>query len=127
MKTVKQIPGAMTVVDLATGKETHEPMAWTMLPPAADKCQVCARKHEPRLLRSKPTSRPRWTHPITSGRGRACSIAASIPSWSPRFSVPRMRCRRKRDGRPCGNARSARNHEAGSLTRPVPIADRPKG
>jgi ribosomal protein L28 len=47
MKTVKQIPGAMTVVNLATGKETHEPMAWTMLPPAADKCQVCARKHEP--------------------------------------------------------------------------------
>ena len=47
MKTVKHIPGAMTEVDLATGKETHKTMAWKVLPPAAGQCQVCARKHEP--------------------------------------------------------------------------------
>lgn len=47
MKAVKHIPGAMTEVDLATGKETHKTMAWHVMPPAADKCQACARKHEP--------------------------------------------------------------------------------
>jgi hypothetical protein len=45
--TIKQIPGALTEVDLTTGKETHKPMAWNVLPPAADKCQVCAVKHAP--------------------------------------------------------------------------------
>jgi hypothetical protein len=47
MKQVKQIPSTLARVDLSTGRETHEPMAWKVLPPSADKCQVCAIKHEP--------------------------------------------------------------------------------
>jgi|SRR5215813_738604 len=47
MKAVKQIPGAVTEVDTVTGKETHKPMSWNVLPPPADKCQICARDHDP--------------------------------------------------------------------------------
>jgi len=37
----------MTVVDMKTGKEEHKPMAWKVLPPPKDCCQICAVKHEP--------------------------------------------------------------------------------
>jgi hypothetical protein len=47
MKTVKQIPSTVTEVDLRTGKETHKSAAWNVPPPAPDKCQVCAVKHDP--------------------------------------------------------------------------------
>lgn len=46
-KAVKAIPGAVTKIDIETGKETHEPMTWTVIPPDASKCQVCAQTHEP--------------------------------------------------------------------------------
>lgn len=46
-KAVKEIPSAMTKVDLQTGKETHEPVVWKVIPPPADKCQICAGTHEP--------------------------------------------------------------------------------
>jgi hypothetical protein len=43
---VRQIPGTVTHVDAETGKVIkHEGMAWKMLPPAADKCQICAVAH----------------------------------------------------------------------------------
>jgi hypothetical protein len=45
VKSVTQIPSVATKVDLVTGEETHEPAAWTILPPPADKCQVCAVKY----------------------------------------------------------------------------------
>ena len=48
-KAVRQIPGTVTHVDIATGKERHEGMAWNVLPPAPDKCQICAVKHEPEI------------------------------------------------------------------------------
>jgi hypothetical protein len=41
---VREIPSTMTVLD-ATGKETHKPMAWKVIPPPKDHCQVCGRKH----------------------------------------------------------------------------------
>jgi hypothetical protein len=44
---VKQIPGTVTKVDIATGKETHEGMAWNILPPPKHCCQICGRAHEP--------------------------------------------------------------------------------
>jgi len=44
-RAIRQIPSTVTEVDLATGRETHKPAAWDILPPAADKCQVCAVKH----------------------------------------------------------------------------------
>jgi hypothetical protein len=47
MKPVKQIPGTLTRIDTSTGQETHESMGWNVLPPSADKCQVCAAKHAP--------------------------------------------------------------------------------
>lgn len=47
-KSTIQIPGSMTEVDSATGKETHKPMAWSMLPPAKGKCQICAADHGPK-------------------------------------------------------------------------------
>lgn len=43
----RTIPGTVTKVDMTTGEETHEPMAWKVMPPAKDKCQICAVKHEP--------------------------------------------------------------------------------
>lgn len=46
-KPIRQIPGTITVVE-ADGNETHKPMAWTMMPPPPDCCQICARKHDPR-------------------------------------------------------------------------------
>jgi hypothetical protein len=45
MKATKHIPAAVTTVDLATGKETHEAAAWALLPAPADCCQICAMKH----------------------------------------------------------------------------------
>lgn len=36
----------MTEVDMKTGAETHKPMAWSIMPPPKDKCQICAVKHE---------------------------------------------------------------------------------
>jgi hypothetical protein len=44
-KVVKQIPSTVTKIDLSTGKETHKAAAWNVLPPASDKCQICAVKH----------------------------------------------------------------------------------
>lgn len=46
-KPTKQIPSIVTEVDLSTGKETHKPMAWNVMPPPKDKCQICAVKHDP--------------------------------------------------------------------------------
>jgi hypothetical protein len=46
-KAVRRIPGAVTKVDLATGEETHEAAAWTVLPPPAGACPICAVKHGP--------------------------------------------------------------------------------
>lgn len=46
-KSVKHIPASVTVVDLATGKETHEAGAWHVIPPPKDCCQICAVKHAP--------------------------------------------------------------------------------
>lgn len=37
----------MTEIDLATGEQTDKSMTWGMLPPPADCCQICGRKHEP--------------------------------------------------------------------------------
>jgi len=45
--SVTQIPSTVTKVDLATGEETHEAAAWTVVPPPADACPVCAVKHGP--------------------------------------------------------------------------------
>jgi hypothetical protein len=47
VKSVKEIPSAVTKVNLKTGEETHERMSWNILPPPADRCQVCAVKHVP--------------------------------------------------------------------------------
>jgi hypothetical protein len=47
MKPVKQIPGTVTEVDLATGKEMHKASAFDMLPPPADMCQICGVDHLP--------------------------------------------------------------------------------
>lgn len=46
-KAVKEIASSKTTIDLKTGEETHEPIAWKVLPPRADHCQICATKHEP--------------------------------------------------------------------------------
>lgn len=43
---VRQIAGSVTVVD-DSGKETHRPMAYGVLPPAEDACQICAGRHPP--------------------------------------------------------------------------------
>lgn len=32
---------------MTTGEDTHKPMAWNMLPPPKDKCQICAVAHPP--------------------------------------------------------------------------------
>lgn len=47
-KPVREIPAVVTKVDLETGEETHEPMTWKVIPPAADKCQICAGGHGPK-------------------------------------------------------------------------------
>lgn len=47
MKAARHIPASVTKVDVATGKETHEAAAWTVMPPPADCCQICAHKHAP--------------------------------------------------------------------------------
>ena len=47
VKAAREIPSSMTVVDTATGEETHQPMAWKVIPPPKDHCQICGRKHEP--------------------------------------------------------------------------------
>ncbi len=46
-KAIKEVPSVITNVNVTTGKETHEPMSWKVLPPSGDKCQVCAWVHEP--------------------------------------------------------------------------------
>src|ERR1700676_1970160 len=45
-KAANQIPATVTVVDIATGEETHKPMAWNVLPPPAGHCQVCGVEHD---------------------------------------------------------------------------------
>jgi hypothetical protein len=45
------IPTTMQTVDMATGTvQKTEEVRWGMMPPAADKCQVCAVAHEPHLF-----------------------------------------------------------------------------
>jgi hypothetical protein len=44
-KAVKAIPMAITEID-AEGKEVHRSGAWGVLPPAKDKCQICAVDHQ---------------------------------------------------------------------------------
>lgn len=45
------IPVAMQTVDAATGTvQSTQEVRWGMMPPAADKCQVCAVDHEPHLF-----------------------------------------------------------------------------
>lgn len=46
-KPARTIPGTVTKVDMTTGKETSEPMAWHIVPPPKDACQICAVKHPP--------------------------------------------------------------------------------
>ena len=46
-KPIVNLPSTVTVVDLKTGKEEHRPGGLKIMPPAADKCQVCAMKHDP--------------------------------------------------------------------------------
>ena len=46
MKAALEIPSTLTKVDLVTGEETHTPMAWKVMPPPRDKCQICAVKHD---------------------------------------------------------------------------------
>jgi hypothetical protein len=48
-RAVKEIPTSVTTVDLETGEETHEQSSLKVLPPAPDKCQICAVAHEPEL------------------------------------------------------------------------------
>jgi hypothetical protein len=44
---IRPVPSTVTTVNLATGEETTKPMSWGLMPPSADKCQVCAVAHEP--------------------------------------------------------------------------------
>lgn len=46
-KNVTEIPSTVTIVDMKTGEETHQPMSWKVVPPPADCCQICGRKHPP--------------------------------------------------------------------------------
>lgn len=47
-KAVKHIPSTMETRDAQTGELIkREGMSWNILPPAADKCQICAVAHEP--------------------------------------------------------------------------------
>lgn len=46
-KPAREIPVDMTVVDMTTGKETPQRSSFKMLPPAADRCQICAERHPP--------------------------------------------------------------------------------
>jgi hypothetical protein len=46
-RAVRQIPADVTSVDLTTGKETPQGGSWKVMPPSADKCQICAAKHAP--------------------------------------------------------------------------------
>lgn len=46
-KPVREIPSTLTHVDIETGAQTHEPMAWKVLPPPKDRCQICGVKHDP--------------------------------------------------------------------------------
>ena len=47
-KPVRHIPGTVETVDSATGKVVkREGMSWALVPPAPDKCQICAAKHGP--------------------------------------------------------------------------------
>lgn len=43
-KPIRQIPTAVTSID-KTGKVAHQAGSWNVLPPAADKCQICAMSH----------------------------------------------------------------------------------
>ncbi len=42
---VRQVASTVTKIE-ADGIETHEPMAWSVLPPTKDACQICAARHE---------------------------------------------------------------------------------
>lgn len=44
----RTLDSTMTEID-GSGKETTRPMAWGVLPPPADHCQICGHKHEPEL------------------------------------------------------------------------------
>jgi hypothetical protein len=46
-KAIRQIPGSVTSVDLESGRETHAAGSWNVMPPPADRCQICAAKHDP--------------------------------------------------------------------------------
>lgn len=42
----RQIPSTVTTVG-PNGEEARSPMAWSIMPPPKDCCQICAVKHEP--------------------------------------------------------------------------------
>ncbi len=46
VKAIREIPSTMDVID-ADGKVSTKPMAWKILPPQQDACQICAVKHAP--------------------------------------------------------------------------------
>lgn len=48
-RAIGEIPSTVTKVDLKTGKETVEGISWKIIPPSADKCQICAIVHTPDL------------------------------------------------------------------------------
>lgn len=46
MIPVRTIPSTVDTVDMATGKVIEtKPANWNLLPPPADCCQICAKKH----------------------------------------------------------------------------------
>lgn len=78
---VRHVPGTVTEVDIKTGKETHKGMAWNVMPPAPDRCQICAAKHGPE---EPHNAQSLYYQTIFSGmHGRAATWADAIAHCSP--------------------------------------------
>ena|SRR5713226_8851122 len=72
MKAIKKIPSTLTKID-ADGKETTEGMAWNVMPPSPDKCQICATKHEP----NQPHNQQSLYYQVTFN-----SMIGRSPTWA---------------------------------------------
>lgn len=83
-KPVQQIAGTKQTVNASTGKVVKtEGISWTLLPPAADKCQFCATAHEPDMPHNRDSLY--YQTCFESQIGRAPTWADAMAHCSPQM------------------------------------------
>jgi hypothetical protein len=80
---LRPVPSTVTTVNLEMGEETTKPMNWHLMPPAPDKCPVCAVKHHAGLPHNPQSLYYQYTFYGATGGKRWPTWADAVAHCAP--------------------------------------------